>query len=200
VKYNAHINVEVCASFTSVKYVYKYVYKGHDRASVSIQNNDEVQRFIDARYVSASEACWRLFSFSLHDEYPKHQRLSIHFKDEECVYFEETDIIEEVANRPKKYTTLTGWFELNEKEASARGLLYTQLPEQYVWVTTDMYWKPRERNFNSVIGRIYAISPRETEKYYLRMLLYHVRGATNTKILRPSMVWNIIHLGMPPVQ
>jgi hypothetical protein len=41
-----------------------------------------------------------------------------------------------------------------------------------------MYWKPRERNFNSIIGRIHAISPRETKKYYLRMLPYHVRGAT----------------------
>ena len=31
IKYNAHINVEVCASIKAVKYVYKYVYKGHDR-------------------------------------------------------------------------------------------------------------------------------------------------------------------------
>jgi hypothetical protein len=27
-----HINVEVCSSITAVKYLYKYVYKGHDRA------------------------------------------------------------------------------------------------------------------------------------------------------------------------
>ncbi|GBO45558.1 hypothetical protein AVEN_37637-1 [Araneus ventricosus] len=31
-KFNAHINVEVCASIKSVKYLYKYVYKGHDAA------------------------------------------------------------------------------------------------------------------------------------------------------------------------
>ncbi|GBN86047.1 hypothetical protein AVEN_219552-1 [Araneus ventricosus] len=35
-KFNAHINVEVCASVKSVKYLYKYVYKGHDAASVKI--------------------------------------------------------------------------------------------------------------------------------------------------------------------
>ncbi|GBN49696.1 hypothetical protein AVEN_266073-1 [Araneus ventricosus] len=36
-KFNALINVEVCASDKSVKYLYKYVYKGHDAASVKIQ-------------------------------------------------------------------------------------------------------------------------------------------------------------------
>ena len=31
-RYDAHINVEVCSSASAVKYLYKYVYKGHDRA------------------------------------------------------------------------------------------------------------------------------------------------------------------------
>ena len=34
-KYNAHINVEICSSIKSCKYLYKYVYKGPDMASVS---------------------------------------------------------------------------------------------------------------------------------------------------------------------
>ena len=35
-KYNAHINVEICTSIHSIKYVYKYVYKGHDRAAARV--------------------------------------------------------------------------------------------------------------------------------------------------------------------
>lgn len=33
-KYNAHINVEVCSSISAVKYIHKYIYKGPDRAQV----------------------------------------------------------------------------------------------------------------------------------------------------------------------
>lgn len=33
-KYRCHINVEHCASIKSLKYLFKYVYKGHDRAQV----------------------------------------------------------------------------------------------------------------------------------------------------------------------
>ena len=33
-KYNAHINVEICSTVSAVKYLYKYVYKGHDRAII----------------------------------------------------------------------------------------------------------------------------------------------------------------------
>jgi hypothetical protein len=35
--YQCHINVEVCSSITTVKYLYKYVYKGHDRALAVVQ-------------------------------------------------------------------------------------------------------------------------------------------------------------------
>ncbi len=36
-RYQCHINVEVCSSITVVKYLYKYVYKGHDRALAVVQ-------------------------------------------------------------------------------------------------------------------------------------------------------------------
>jgi len=35
-KYDAHINAEVCNNIRGVKYLFKYVYKGHDRAIVEI--------------------------------------------------------------------------------------------------------------------------------------------------------------------
>ncbi len=36
-KYHAHINVEICSSISLVKYLYKYVYKGPDRATTVVE-------------------------------------------------------------------------------------------------------------------------------------------------------------------
>ena len=60
--FNCHINVEACSSITSVKYIFKYVYKGHDKQVVHIDTEEErvvineIRRFQDARYVSPPEA------------------------------------------------------------------------------------------------------------------------------------------------
>ncbi|XP_025192084.1 uncharacterized protein LOC112592288 [Melanaphis sacchari] len=44
IKYDAHINVEVCSTVKSVMYLYKYVYKGHDAATVEVWNGDEIEK------------------------------------------------------------------------------------------------------------------------------------------------------------
>lgn len=44
VKYDAHINVEVCSTVKSVMYLYKYVYKGHDAATLEVWNGDEIEK------------------------------------------------------------------------------------------------------------------------------------------------------------
>ncbi|GKE45953.1 helicase-like protein, partial [Tanacetum coccineum] len=48
--FNCHINVEVCSSIKSVKYVFKNVYKG--------QVVNKIKRFQDAQYISPPEAMW----------------------------------------------------------------------------------------------------------------------------------------------
>jgi len=108
--YKCHINVEVCSSITAMKYLYKYVYKGHDRALAVVQleagalpattpqaatggadgNNvpaarDEVQNYLDGWYVSASEACHRFFAFNLHGMHPNVYRLAIHLPNEQTI-------------------------------------------------------------------------------------------------------------------
>ena len=86
-KFDAHINVQVVNTIRSVKYLYKYVYKGHDKAAVDI-THDEIKKFLDARYVGAPEACWRLFGFGLHGQSHVVERLPVHLENDQEIIFE----------------------------------------------------------------------------------------------------------------
>lgn len=86
-KYQAHINVEWCNRTNAVKYLFKYITKGVDKATIVIEKGpeaskhtqdsvstkrprDEIQEYLECRYVSACEATWRTFSFHIHQRKP----------------------------------------------------------------------------------------------------------------------------------
>ena len=55
-KYRAHINIEACATVKSVKYLFKYVYKGHDCANMEMvvedgEARDEIKTYLNCRYI-----------------------------------------------------------------------------------------------------------------------------------------------------
>jgi ATP-dependent DNA helicase PIF1 len=47
--FNCHINVEICSSVHSVKYLYKYVYKGHDRIQAHVTTMAQTEEAGDNR-------------------------------------------------------------------------------------------------------------------------------------------------------
>jgi hypothetical protein len=67
-KYDCHINVECVASIAAIKYPFKYIHKGGDRASAELRHRDEITEHIDGRYIASPEAIWRILHFSLHDQ------------------------------------------------------------------------------------------------------------------------------------
>lgn len=54
-KFNCHINVEISASIQAVKYIFKYISKGQDRARLDLVGGNEVLAFLDAWYIGAAE-------------------------------------------------------------------------------------------------------------------------------------------------
>ena len=53
---NCHINVEICSSVNSIKYILKYTHKGTDRAAYNLQSPglDEISEYENHRYVYCS--------------------------------------------------------------------------------------------------------------------------------------------------
>ena len=92
-RYNCHINVEICSGLKAVKYLYKYMYKGHDKVVVYIDDTegeksiDEIRQFQNARWVSAQEAMWRIFEFNLNEMYPAVINLQLHLPNQHSVYY-----------------------------------------------------------------------------------------------------------------
>ncbi|XP_077242508.1 uncharacterized protein LOC143883021 [Tasmannia lanceolata] len=114
IKYNAHIKIELCARTKAIKYLYKYIHKGPDRATVvlevntttlpqstgSNQGNDEIKQYLDCKYISPPEACWRIFEFDLQAQRPPVERLQFHLPSEQFVVFQDNNDLDDVVLRP----------------------------------------------------------------------------------------------------
>ena len=185
-KYNCHINVEVCASISAIKYIHKYIYKGHDRATIEISGGvqDEIKEYLDARYVSAIEACWHIFEFGMHAESPSVYCLPVHLKDQHMVYFNAEDDLDGVMERETtKKTALTAFFEANKEGLSgAKDTLYQDFPHKFVFDKKKKKWTVRKKG--TAIGRMYFSVPSQGERFYLRTLLTVVKGPESFEDLR----------------
>ena len=191
-QFNSHINVEICSSIKSIKYVLKYVTKGSDQSVFQLQREeqaDEIAVFQNARYVSSTEAAWRILEHPIHEHFPPVIPLAVHLENGQRVIFNEQNA-EERAEQPPT-TTLTAFFNLCQNDPFASTLLYPQVPEYYTWDKARKVWNKRKRGQVQedtvkapAIGRVYTVSPRAGECYFLRMLLHEVKGPTSFQDLR----------------
>ncbi|KAF7815403.1 uncharacterized protein G2W53_029372 [Senna tora] len=168
------------SSVKSVKYLYKYIHKGPDHVNMMLcpeSNIDEVKQYIDARWVCAPEALWRIYKFSMSQIYPAVERLQINMPNMQRVQFNEDQSVSEIlGNERNTRTQPTEYFKMNRVDPETRNYLYIEFPQHYTWVKNPPEWK-RWRSHKKVIRRIYTISPSEGDKLYLRFLLLHVKGA-----------------------
>ena len=96
-KYDCHINVEVCTSLKAIKYIYKYIYKGHDHATVGVfEDIDKILEHIGSHYIGPSEAFWHITEFPMHEEKPSVYCLPVHPPDQQTIYFNNDDDLGEV--------------------------------------------------------------------------------------------------------
>ncbi|KAG5560632.1 hypothetical protein RHGRI_003828 [Rhododendron griersonianum] len=135
----------------AVKYLYKYIYKGHDKVTVHISNNvgditiDEIQQFQDARWVSAQEAIWRIFEFELNEMYPAVINLQLHLPNKQFVsYWANQDLNNIIHSDTASRTMLTEFFNFCSKDKEKRKYLYREFPEYFVWNRNGKCWEERK--------------------------------------------------------
>lgn len=118
-------------------------------------------------------------------------KLPLHLQDEQAVLFQPSDA-HDVARRGPPVTKLTAYFTLNQTDPEARIILYPDIYKHYRWERNS--WVRRRANLSrmqtteqddsttacsDMIGCIPVINlnARQSELYFLRMLLHHEMGA-----------------------
>jgi hypothetical protein len=173
-KYQCHINLEVCANIRSFKYVYKYTFKSPDYTAITV---DEISAHLSGRLLSVSEAVHRILALPLHKEWPPVVRLDVHLPRQQTVVFDPTvdeDML--LAQLEGVVSMLMGWFHLNAVDNFARTLCYHEAPEWYTWSKGQWH---RRCNKKMAVGRMFGVAPHNIELHSLRRLLSVVKGATS---------------------
>ena len=182
-KYGLHINVEICTTIKAIKYLYKYIYKGSDQIIAKVKahqanNTNEIESYIDCRYVSSEEACWRIMAFHSHKEKPNVETLMYHLPNEQTIYFTSKSDIKNLST-DKKLTQFLAWFELNKIDYNARQYTYLEIPKYYTFQSDHCWHRRKNKQTYETVSRFATASIKDPERFYLRLLLHHVKGPTS---------------------
>ncbi|EPB66514.1 hypothetical protein ANCCEY_14396 [Ancylostoma ceylanicum] len=177
----------------AVKYLYKYVYKGLDRAFLRLLQGNGILRLeeicaahLDARYVFATKAIYHIHMFECQfksDTVYRRYGLQVHFPDSQTVTFLPDEEKEALQREGSRDTILTSSFKLNVEYdwmvsentdifvmVDLQTLYFHQLPEHFTFVQTTRKWKPRAKG-NRQIGRMFMATPIDHERFSLRLAL-----------------------------
>ena len=143
------------------------------------------------RYLSASEAVWKILQLRIIDRSHAVLKLACHLENEQFIVFPQ-DEPETGLERGELLTTLTAWFEANgpgshlsvEDKRLASTLTYNNFPSEFVF--SKRRWQRRKQGFGKTIGRIpiVPLNVHTMERYSLRLLLHHQLGASSFNDLK----------------
>jgi hypothetical protein len=188
-KYDCHINVQVCAGVRAVKYIYKYLHKGVDRICYRIEgtsrpaSRDEVAKYTDGRVIGSSYAAWTLCKNDMYKRVPAVQSLDVHLENEPYTMWEQGNERSTAASGARD-TTLTLWLKyLRQPESgddACRQLSYIDFAASHLYTkptgTVVGGWRVRKRGAKRSVGNMYTVAPNQGELFFLRVLLTHVTG------------------------
>ncbi|KAF7685569.1 ATP-dependent DNA helicase PIF1, partial [Cucumispora dikerogammari] len=175
--YSSHINVELCSSLGTIKYLNKYITKGMEAQNQPVgQGTNEADRYRNSRFDTAMEAAWRIFEFPMWQISHSVMGLPVHLDDRNPTETLVTGFGRNVTrNTPR--SKLEAFFLLTETDESARVYSYVQIPEFYKWAeVVARLWIRRTPTHSGQLGRLYPVPIFEQERYALRLLLCHVIG------------------------
>ncbi len=189
-----HVNVDVCFTVNIFMYLYKYLFKGPDRSKFALTwgqpktDDDEVNEFDDyiaGRYLSATEAAWRILAFDITRKSPAVVSIPIHLPDRNFGQMRRG-----VTYKDSLSSKLLRYFARPRTE-EFRSLLILNYYHRYrletlnpgIPLRSGEFWEQPDPRFvrcrvirrvgAPVVTQLISVSPRSGELFYLRALLLH---------------------------
>ena len=189
-KYQCHINVEMCHSIKAIKYLCFYPLKGEDLMDIKVDmpnKQDEIGCYEKRRYISACSAALSLIEIPRVKIQPPVEQLPIHLEKEESIVYKPNikSAIDAVATQ-QIISPLTAYFHRNKSfpNEAAKKYKYEDFPEHYLYQIDEKLkektWQKRtyEKEVKT-LGRMISIHPNAGELFYLRLLLKNKGGVTS---------------------
>ena len=194
--WEGHLHVQAIFTVDVFLYIYKYLFKGPDHASVMIRQGhhpsdrpDAVEDYIQTRYISTPEACWRIFGFNISQQQPSVARLLVHAPNQNRPRYR----VGAAASDTSDASKLIRYFMRPSGEMFDSMLFTTYftdftlypLPADLTLLTPGEWWlesllQPhiprkivRRRQRGEKVARIQSVRPSAGEAFYIRLLLFH---------------------------
>ena len=187
-KYEAHINLELCSTRRILKYLFKYLMKGSvtEKVTVTVAEDfeyDEIENYVTKRMVGASDACWRLLDFSLTKSEPTTESLPVHLKGRQLIIFRPDQMMEAIQRATSKliiyfqrpidnifdnetYISFYEKYMVHSSRPRASSTTVYEHPDGVHYITA--------RKRGEKVCRIVWIPPTRGELFYLRLLLLSI--------------------------
>lgn len=135
--------MELCSSVKSIIYITKYINKGSDQATFSLDFRNKVEQFQSGLYICISEVIWRILSFDIHERSPAVIHLAVHLENGQSVFFTQHNV-NDIVNNPRDIT-LTAFFKLCAEDEFAKTITYDKVPSFYTWNQSIKNFQRRKR-------------------------------------------------------
>ena len=201
--FDCHVNVQVCCSRSCIGYLYKYVFKGVDKAEIAFSRIDaehpygsdenELDHFLNGRYLSAGEAAWRVMGFPMYAISSTVDAIECHLPGDSKKDGGSSPL-EKYLDRPEgsEFDSLTyeqfstRYITSLKQWDSGEGLRCTLRADHMPTNSqqSPFFFVKRRRHIDAIYIRVNQVPHKFSEKFALRQLLLHepTRNLHNLKL------------------
>ncbi|CAM9250899.1 unnamed protein product, partial [Laminaria digitata] len=176
-KYDCHSCVDLVTAKVVVAYLYKYCFKGKDMAKAKVLfEGYENKAYRSIRYISSSEAMWRMCGYDMQQRSPNVILLFVHLENEPIVVHDEAD--DEPQRRAKVNKSRANDSHDTDSEDSGSNsdsLHHNPPPNPH---RTDVYGNYVYARLSECVCRVNFLKLDAGDIWYLCLLLHHVAASS----------------------